>query len=119
MKTKLVVGGLAVVSVVAAVAFAWGVGHRQGRGEACFKIAVNTRVQGGRSIQSIVLSRQEAEWDYTFWGTHCTLTAAAPVEGGGRVSGRWRYEMASATLYAEDDSAMALLPAAGKWQPGR
>lgn len=119
MKTNLVARGLAVAVVVAALVFAWGVGHRQGRGEACAQIAANTKAQGGRSIQSLLLSRPHAEWDHSFWGTHCTLTAAALIEGGGRVGGRWRYDMTTATLYADDDSALALLPAAGRWQPSR
>ena len=93
--------------------------RHEGRGEACFQIATNTKAQSGRSIQIVLLSRPRAEWDYAFWGTHCTLTAAAPSDSGGLVGGRWRYVMASATLYADDDSALALLPAAGRWQPSR
>ena len=94
----------------------YGLGHRQGRGAACFEVAINTRVQDGRSLRSALLSRPGATSEYSFWGTHCTITVSFPTTRG-RDGGHWRYDLERAALYTDDDPAATLLPAGGRWTP--
>lgn len=110
------VGVAATVFAVFAAAVGYGVGHRRGRGATCFEVAVNTRDPDGRSLRSALLSREGATSDYTFWGTQCTITIVYPASGG-RSGGHWRYDVGNARLYADDDEALAVFPASGRWRP--
>jgi hypothetical protein len=113
-----VVSGVIVGSilVVVALAFTYAVAHRTGRGAACFDVAVNTKDSAGRSLRSLLLSRDGATWDYSFWGSDCTISLYA-LQGGKSTGGHWRYVVKDARLYADDDEATRIFPAAGRWQP--
>jgi hypothetical protein len=118
LSKRELVGGVTICAILiaAAMAFTYGVAHRTGRGATCFDVAVNTRDSAGRSLRSLLLSRDGAKWDYSFWGTDCTISLHV-FEGGKNTGGRWRYVVEDATLYADDDEATRIFPAAGKWQP--
>jgi len=107
---------IAAVLVAIAVWFAYEAGHRSGRGQACFEVATNLQFQGRGSLATAVMSKPNARWDYNFWGTQCTITIAFDGPNG-RSAGQWRFDVPAATLYAEDDVAAALIPAAGRWSP--
>src|SRR5262245_3361076 len=100
--------GAAGVLVLASV-FLYMVGHRQGRGAACFEVAVGVRDSRGQSLRTVLLSLPGAVWDYTFWGSDCTMTIHAPTNAGW-TGGRWRFNLSSATLYSEDDDAQRVYP---------
>jgi hypothetical protein len=114
----LLASALGGAGILAAGLFTYGVGHRNGRGTACFEVAVGLRDRDGGSLRTLMMSRQGAAWDYTFWGKQCTVTIHAP-DGSGSIRGQWRFDLWSATLYANDSDTMRVYPAAGMWQPGR
>ena len=94
----------------------YGVGHRAGRGEACFDVATQVRDAHDRSLSSYLASRPGATTDYTFWGSDCTISIGFPENGVMR-GGRWRYVLHDAKLYADDEAAMELFEAGGRWRP--
>lgn len=102
------------VVICLAVVGSYLVGHRAGRGAACFQVAVNTPNQKGESLTSLLLSRPEVASDYTFWGTHCTISIALG-SGEAAQGGRWAYFPGQAKLFAADAEADTLFPAAGRW----
>ena len=113
MRTIAGVAG-ATVGLAAALLLAYGVGHRAGRGDACFQTAVHTPDQAGHTLTSLLLSRRGAKADYSFWGTHCTISIGWPNERG-LESGRWAYFPNQARLYAADEPAVRVFPASGRW----
>jgi hypothetical protein len=108
--------GFTIVAAVLAGAGILGyfVGHRAGRGSACLESALAVRDSEGRTLRTLLLSRASAQSDYTFWGTHCTISigwsTGASLEGG-----RWAYVPAEGALFADDESAFRLFPGSGRY----
>jgi hypothetical protein len=90
------------------------VGHRGGRGAACFEVAVHTPDSAGETLSSLVLSRPGAKAEYSFWSTHCTISIGWRGKSGPE-GGRWAYFPRQARLYAGDAGAERVFPAAGRW----
>jgi hypothetical protein len=109
--TMIALGGLIAVAALAGLA-GMAVGHRMGRGSACLEVALATEGSDGSTLAESVMTRPAATVDYTFWGRDCTLTIAFD-DGRERVAGRWRFDMESAQLFAEDDAATRMFPGAG------
>ena len=102
--------------LAAALCLSYAVGHRAGRGQACFDAAINTPDRQGQTLAGLVLSRDGATSDYTFWGTYCTVTVGYQDESGTWVGGRWRFIPSEMSLYADEPGAEALFPASGLWR---
>ena len=84
----------------------------------CFEVAVNLPDASGKTLNSSLLRRPGSRSDYSFWGTHCTLSIAF-VDGGELRGGRWRFEPDAGKLWADSDEAETLFPASGRWKlPG-
>jgi len=105
---------VAFVVVAASVLFAYSVGQRSARGAACLEAALSVVDGSGRSIRSEVSGKPGARVDSTFWGTHCSVSAAYPV-GSEWVGGRWVYVPDQGMLFASDQDAERFLPAGGNW----
>jgi hypothetical protein len=90
------------------------IGRRAGRGQSCFEMAVHS-VHRGSSLQAVIMAKPGAKWDYTFWGRDCTISIGWG-EGGSAIGGRWRYDIPTATLFADDSGAEAVFPGAGRWR---
>jgi hypothetical protein len=103
--------------LAAALWFSYEVGHRAGRGQACFEAAIRTPDERGRTLTGLFLSREGATSDYTFWGTYCTVTVGYYDEEGEWVGGRWRFIPDQMSLYADEGNAAVLFPASGSWNP--
>jgi hypothetical protein len=119
MKTRVayVLAGVALGLLLAAVSMvAYAAGQRSGRGKTCYEVALSTPDAHGVSLRTGVMSNAELLTDYTFWGTQCTLSIGWTA-GGKRLGGRWRYDVPSATLFADDETAEKVFPAAGRWRP--
>ncbi len=98
-----------------ALAFTYEVAHRSGRGATCFEVATHTKDQSGMSLRTAVMARHGTTWEYSYWGSDCTISV---VHSETQESlGHWRYVVASATLYADDEVAERVFPASGRWQP--
>jgi hypothetical protein len=102
---------LLVGTVVSLVAFQ--VGYRAGRGSLCFEAAIHTADASGRTLASLYLSRPGVRSDYSFWGTHCTLSIGFPTASG-MDGGQWAYFPSEAKLYAANEAAERLFPGAGR-----
>jgi YD repeat-containing protein len=83
-----------------------------------YEVALATPDSHGVSLRTSILTKAGALTDYTFWGTQCTLSIGW-TDGGNKLGGRWRYDVPSATLFADDETAEKVFPAAGRWQPRR
>lgn len=113
----LVVGLLLVVAVLLGAAV-FALGHRAGRGAMCLEVAVSSPDASGRTLRSTFLQLPGVRSDYTFWGTHCTLSIGFP-RNGAMVGGRWRFEPSEGKLWADSAEAEELFPASGRWKlPG-
>lgn len=110
-------GGAFVAALLFLVA-SYSVGHRSGRGAMCFEAAINLPDSRGETLKSKVLQLPESRSDYSFWGTHCTISIGFMDRGALR-GGRWRFEPATGRLWADSDEAEELFPASGRWKlPG-
>lgn len=107
----LVLGAAFILFVAGIVGF--GIGHRRGKGRACFEVAIATRSADGSTLKEALLVKPGTRADYTYWGRDCTLTITLSDRTGMR-EGRWRYDVETATLFAEDESGHQLFPAAGR-----
>jgi hypothetical protein len=108
---------LCALTAVLALALTYGVAHRKGRAQTCFEVALNLPDVTGRSLASEVLGRSGYSFDYSFWGTDCTISIGFDAEGD-RLGGRWRFFPSRGLLFADDVGAEVLFPASGRWQPG-
>ena len=110
------IGYVVLASVILILAIvgagAYFAGHRAGKGRACFEVALATSDSSGRSLSDLFVNEPGFQWDYSFWGQDCTLSLYTPARHG-----RWRYDLRSASLFADDDDAVRLFPARGRWQP--
>jgi hypothetical protein len=117
-RRQWVVVGLLLLAAVLLGAAAFALGHRAGRGAMCFEVAVSSPDASGRTLSSTLLQLPGARSDYSFWGTHCTLSIGFP-RNGGMVGWRWRFEPAEGKLWADSEEAEELFPASGRWKlPG-
>lgn len=111
-----VAGALLAAGVLTVIAYA--IGHRAGRGAMCYEVAINLPDANGRSLSSSLLRLPASRSDYSFWGTHCTLSIGFMDRGELR-GGRWRFEPEAGRLWADSDEAETLFPASGRWKlPG-
>jgi hypothetical protein len=115
LRVLALAGGVVLLILVAGLAYQ--AGNRAGRGATCFEVAVHTPDQAGQTLNALFLNRPGSKFDYTFWGTHCTISIGWRPDGrADRVEGgRWAYFPGKAKLFAQDDTAGKVFPAEGRW----